>query len=127
MGAVVATAAIVAAWSAKWVVGRTSVLAFKRIGYSAMVLSGLGMLSSATATIASHNRADIDWLPIANGYEAKLKWANKGLAFEFVWQEGFEIENVITLADLPTDKRATDVTIDPAAQSAAVEATASLR
>jgi hypothetical protein len=33
-----------------------------------MVLSGLGMLSSATATIASHNRADIDWLPIYNGY-----------------------------------------------------------
>ena len=106
VGAVVATAAILAAWSAKWVVGRISVLAFRRIGYSAMVLSGLGMLSSATATIASHNRADIDWLPIDNGYEAKLKWANKGLALEFVWHEGFEIENVITLADLPTDKRA---------------------
>ena len=80
MGAVVATAAILAAWSAKWVIDRISVLAFKRIGYSAMVLSGLGMLSSATATIASHNRADIDCLPIDNGYEAKLKWANKGLA-----------------------------------------------
>jgi len=106
VGAVVAMAAVLAAWSAKWVVGKISVLAFRRIGYSAMVLSGLGMLSSATATIASHNRADIDWLPIDNGYEAKLKWANKGLAFEFVWHEGFEIENVITLADLPAEKRA---------------------
>ena len=114
-GAVVATAAILAAGSAKWVVGRISVLAFRRIGYSAMVLSGLGMLSSATATIASHNRADIDWLPIDNGYKAKLKWANKGLALEFVWHEGFEIENVITLADLPTDKRAW---VEAAVQSA---------
>jgi len=127
VGAVVATAAIVAAWSAKWVVGRTSVLAFKRIGYSAMVLSGLGMLSSATATIASHNRADIDWLPIANGYEAKLKWANKGLAFEFVWQEGFEIENVITLADLPADKRAWAEAAVRSADSYVIEEVFSLR
>ena len=127
VGAVVATAAIVAAWSAKWVVGKISVLAFRRIGYSAMVLSGLGMLSSATATIASHNRADIDWLPIDNGYEAKLKWANKGLAFEFVWHEGFEIENVITLADLPADKRAWVEAAVRSADSYVIEEVFSLR
>ena len=28
------------------------------------------------------------------------------IAQEFVWHEGFEIENVITLADLPAEKRA---------------------
>ena len=127
VGAVVATAAILAAWSAKWVVSKMSILAFRRIGYSAMVLSGLGMLSSATATIASHNRADIDWLPIANGYEAKLKWANKGLGFEFVWHEGFEIENVITLDDLPAEKRVWVETAVRSADSYVVEEVFSLR
>jgi len=106
VGVVVAAAAVVAAWSAKWVVSRISILAFRRIGYSAMVLSGVGLLSSAANTIAAHHKADIDWLPISNGYEAKLRWANRGLAFEFVWHEGFEIENVITLADVPAEKRA---------------------
>lgn len=127
MGAVVAAAAVLAAWSAKWVVGKISMLAFRRIGYSAMVLAGLGMLSSATATIASHNRADIDWLPIDNGYEAKLKWANKGLAFEFVWHEGFEIENVITLDDLPADKRAWVEAMVRSADSYVIEEVFSLR
>lgn len=127
VGAVVAMAAVLAAWSAKWVVGKISVLAFRRIGYSAMVLSGLGMLSSATATIASHNRADIDWLPIDNGYEAKLKWANKGLAFEFVWHEGFEIENVITLADLPAEQRAWVESAVHSADSYVIEEVFSLR
>ena len=105
VGAVVAVAALVATWSAKWVVSRMSLSAFRRIGYSAMVLSGVGLLSSAATTIAAHHKADIDWLPISNGCEAKLKWANRGLAFEFVWHEGFEIENVITLADVPAEKR----------------------
>ena len=127
VGIVVATAAVFAAWSSKWVVSTISVLAFRRIGYSAMVLSGLGLLASATATIASHNRADIDWLPIANGYEAKLKWANKGLAFEFVWHEGFEIENVITLADLPAEKRAWAEARVRSADSYVIEEVFSLR
>jgi len=127
VGAVVATAAVLAAWSAKWVVGTISILAFRRIGYAAMVFSGLGMLSSATATIASHNSADLDWLPIDNGYEAKLKWANKGVAFEFVWNEGFEIESVITLADLPAEKRAWVESAVQSAESYVIEEVFSLR
>ena len=105
IGAVVAAAAVLAAWSAKWVISKISVDAFRRIGYSAMVLSGIGLLSSAATTIAAHHNADIDWIPISNGYEAKLKWANRGLAIEYVWHEGFEIENVISLDDVPAEKR----------------------
>jgi uncharacterized protein len=105
VGSVVAAAAVLAAWSAKWVVSKISTGAFKRIGYSAMVLSGIGLLASAGTTIAAHHKAGIDWMPISNGYEAKLKWANRGLAIEFVWHEGFEIENVVTLADVPAEKR----------------------
>lgn len=106
IGVVMAVGAVVAAWSTKWIINRISIRAFKRIGYSAMVLSGTSLLLTATANIATQNKAEMNWLPIDNGYEAKLTWANKGLAFEFVWNEGFELEQMINLNDLPPDKKA---------------------
>jgi len=106
IGAVIAAAAIASAWAMKWVVSRISIGAFKRIGYSAMVLSGVSLLSTAAGNITTQHGAALDWLPIDNGYEAKLKWSQMGMAFEFVWNEGFEMEQVIMLKDLPAAQKA---------------------
>ena len=105
-GAVIAVAAFTASWGMKWLLPRLSESLFRRVGYAAMVVSGLSLFTEASAKVVSQNRADIDYAPISNGIETQLHWRNKLFALEFEYDEGFEFERSIALSELPPDKQA---------------------
>jgi uncharacterized membrane protein YfcA len=106
LGASIAVAAILSSVSMKWLLPKLSFELFRRIGYGAMVLSGVALLGQAGATLTAQNKGQLTWAPISHGVETKIQWARRSFSFEFVYDEGFEYEQVIGLADLPEDKRA---------------------
>ncbi|PLK44935.1 sulfite exporter TauE/SafE family protein [Emticicia sp. TH156] len=100
VGVVVAISAILSTWSMKWVLPKLSELLFKKIGYFAMVVSGLVMLSQSGSDLFTTNRGALSANPMSNGIEAKLRWQNANYALEFTYDESFEFEQVIPMSDL---------------------------
>lgn len=106
LGIATAVAAILSARLMKWLLPYLSETLFRRIGYGAMVIAGASLLTDSGGKLATQNRADIDLMPIAQGYESKIRWADTRFSFEFVYDEGFEYEQVIALTDLNSQQQA---------------------
>ncbi len=106
LGASVAVAAVLSSLTIKKVLPLLSYELFRKVGYGAMVLSGGLLLSQAGTRLVVQNRGALALVPIAKGVESKVHWANTNFSFEFVYDEGFEYEQVIALGDLPAEKRA---------------------
>lgn len=105
-GALIALAAVGSSWTMKWFLPKISPSFFKRVGYAAMVISGLSLFGGAASRLASDNRANISFTPISGGIETQVQWRQGSFALEFEYDDGIEFENPITLDELPTDKRA---------------------
>ncbi|WP_288428254.1 sulfite exporter TauE/SafE family protein [uncultured Spirosoma sp.] len=105
LGGVIALAAILSAWGMTWLLPRLSDGLFRRIGYAAMVVSGLSLFTEATGQVVSKNRVDLDYSPMANGLATQLQWRNKLFALEFEYDGGFEFEHSIPFGELPADKQ----------------------
>ncbi len=105
LGVVVAAAALLSTYTMKWVLPRVSEGLFRKIGYSAMVFSGVAMLTQSGSTLLGKNNGYVSLAPVTEGMEAKLQWQNAGFAFEFTYDEGFEYEQVTPLAELPPYKQ----------------------
>lgn len=100
IGVVVAVSAILSTWSMKWVLPILSETIFKKIGYFAMVFSGIVMLSQSSSDLLAANRGALTTDTMAKGLETKLKWQNAHYALEFTYDESFEFEQVIPISDL---------------------------
>ncbi|XAZ81861.1 sulfite exporter TauE/SafE family protein (plasmid) [Fibrella sp. ES10-3-2-2] len=105
-GAVIAVAAFVSSWGMKWLLPRLSESLFRRVGYAAMVVSGLSLFTEASAQVVNKNGVDIDYAPFSDGLETQLQWRKQLFALEFEYDEGFEFERSIKLSELPPDKQA---------------------
>jgi uncharacterized membrane protein YfcA len=106
IGITIAVAGIVSSWVMKRGLRFISDGLFRKVGYAAMVVSGIAMLGQSISAVFVQNNASITWTPIASGVESKLQWQNSNLAIEFEYNEGFEYEQEINLADLPGEKQA---------------------
>ena len=121
-GAVVAVAALVASWSMKRLLPRLSEGLFRRIGYGAMVVSGVSLLTGATSRLATQNGVTVSYLPISDGIETAVQWRQgQVLALEFEFDEGFEYERTIALAELPADRRSRVQTLNRGADKVLIE------
>lgn len=105
LGAVIAVAAMLSSWGMKWLLPRLSESLFRRIGYAAMVVSGLSLFTEATGQVLTKAPIAIDYPPLANGMTTQLQWRNKLFALEFEYDEGFEFEHTTSLSELPPDKQ----------------------
>jgi uncharacterized protein len=95
---------------------------FRRIGYGAMVVSGISLLTGATSRLATQNGVAISYLPISDGIETSVQWRQgRVLALEFEFDEGFEYEHTITLSDLPTDRQSRVLTLSRGANKVLIE------
>ncbi len=106
LGGLVAGAALLSSWSMKWLLPRLSEGLFRRIGYAAMVVSGLSLFTEASAQVIGQNPVDLDFSPVANGLTTQLQWRNNLFSLEFEYDEGFEFEHSIAFSELPPDKQA---------------------
>lgn len=105
LGFLVALAAAASTWSTKKVLTWISDTLFKKIGYFAMALSGLALLSQSTMSIASNAQAAFSLNPLKMGIEAKLHWQQSNVSLEFTIDDGIEVEQVIPLSDLSSDQQ----------------------
>lgn len=106
LGALVAVAAIMSAWLMKRLLPYLSEGLFRRIGYGAMVVSGLSLFTEAGNSLVSNNGVQVSYAPISGGLETNLQWRHRLFTLEFEYDEGFEYERSIQLTDLPAAQQA---------------------
>jgi hypothetical protein len=100
MGAVVAASALLSTWTITYVLPKLSEFAFRKIGYGAMVISGILMLGQSTKDLFSVNQGSIATTVISKGLETKLQWQHADFALEFTYDEGFEFELSVPITEL---------------------------
>ncbi|MVM28552.1 TSUP family transporter [Spirosoma sp. HMF4905] len=105
LGAVIAVAAMLSSWGMKWLLPRLSESLFRRVGYTAMVVSGLSLFTEAAGQVVTKTPVEINYSPVADGLTTQLQWRNKLFSLEFEYDEGFEFEHSISLSELPPDKQ----------------------
>ena len=104
-GVVVAISALLSTWTMKSLLPKLSEFLFKKIGYAAMVISGVVLLIQSGQNIMTANQASVSSNEISKGLETKLQWQNANLSLEMTYDEGFEVEQVIPLDELPIEKQ----------------------
>src|SRR6185437_10082051 len=105
VGVVVAISALLSTWTMKSMLPKLSEFLFKKIGYGAMVLSGIVILMESGQGIMQANQANISTNEISKGLETKLQWQNANLSLELTFDEGFEVEQVIPFNELPEEEQ----------------------
>ncbi|MGL4347643.1 MAG: sulfite exporter TauE/SafE family protein [Chitinophagaceae bacterium] len=100
LGIVVAVAAIFSTWAMKWILPKLSERLFKKIGYSAMVFSGLMLLFFSGKDIFKMYDGDLYGVVKKESIEIKLNWGNRGYSLEFSYDDGFEFEFFTPFSDL---------------------------
>ncbi|MBE7178123.1 MAG: sulfite exporter TauE/SafE family protein [Mucilaginibacter polytrichastri] len=105
IGFVVAVSALISSFSMKWVLAQISANVFKKIGYAAMVVSGVALFSSAFSRVVSQNNVEVNYRLVSDGLETQLQWKRDLFSLEFEYDEGFEFEYKTTLNELPEDYR----------------------
>lgn len=101
VGLILSVAAIASATLVKYLVKFLSEQLYQKIGFIAMVVSGLIMLINSGFTLYKDPTVQFSIQTAGDKVDSKIKWKKTTLFLEFAFQEGFEIERVIELKDLP--------------------------
>ncbi|MEO7080270.1 MAG: sulfite exporter TauE/SafE family protein [Flavobacteriales bacterium] len=96
-GLTIAAGAIISSYTVKYILPYLSEFAFRKIGYSAMVVSGLALLLSTSQLILKHDKLVTE----AGFQEASMKWRDSSFDLEYSYNDGFEIERPIQPNELP--------------------------
>ncbi|ABE49820.1 sulfite exporter TauE/SafE family protein [Methylobacillus flagellatus] len=121
LGILVAMAAIVSTYLMKYVLPRISTRIFSKIGYGAMVLSGILLLNSAVVRIQEAHHPHIDIIRVSKGYDAAFSWNDLIYTIEFKYGEGFEFEKIIPFSDLDPSRQAHVLSQDVGAAKIVIE------
>lgn len=106
IGALVAIAAVAATYLMKYVLPKISISVFSKIGYGAMVLSGIVLLNSAVISIEEAHDPDLHIDRVSKGYDATFGWDDLIYTVEFKYGEGFEFERIIPILQLDQQRQA---------------------
>ncbi|MDZ4716744.1 MAG: sulfite exporter TauE/SafE family protein [Cytophagales bacterium] len=103
LGMAIAGGAIISSYTVKYILPYLSEFAFRKIGYGAMVASGVALLVSTTQHIVSQDKISID----AGRHETTIKWRESNLDLEYSWDDGLEVERPIQQDELPEKLKVT--------------------
>ena len=98
LGAIIAFGSIFSVFTVKWLLPFISPFLFRKIGYAAMVGSGLFLLVETTRTIIQEDR--ISFATNAMN-ERTINWRESSFVLEFAFDDGLEIERPIHSYELP--------------------------
>ncbi|MDJ1470329.1 sulfite exporter TauE/SafE family protein [Xanthocytophaga flava] len=101
LGGLIAIAAIASSWGMKWLLSKINDSWFKRLGYGAMIVSGISLLTGATNRLMETNQAHINLIPVSDGIQTQVQWREGSFLLEFEYDEGIEFETRIDIEDLP--------------------------
>ena len=100
LGIAIAAAAVVSSYSVKFILPYLSDYAFRKIGYGAMVISGIVLSVSTTQAIVRQDNISFS----RNRYdETTMNWRNSNFVLEFAIDDGLEIERQIRPDELPDE------------------------
>lgn len=100
-GITIASAAIISSYTVKYILPYLSEFIFRKIGYGAMAVSGIVLLSGASEKIIKQD--NISWSVAQNGdeSEATIQWRQSAFILEYAYDGGLEIERPIKSDELP--------------------------
>lgn len=98
LGLAIAVASIFSSYSVKFILPYLSEFVFRRIGYGAMVISGIILLVGTTNSIIKQDKISF----ATNQYDERtINWRNSNFVLEFAIDDGLEIERPINFDELP--------------------------
>lgn len=100
VGIVVAIAAVSSSLTIRFILPLISENIFRKLGYSAMVVSGFMLLGQSLSTLLLDYNGKLNAALIEKGIESKIQWQNANYALEFTYDEGFEFEQQLPLNSL---------------------------
>jgi len=103
LGLTIALAAVASAYSVKFILPYLSEFVFRKIGYGAMVISGLFLLVNTSEKIINADNIRITNLNVIDKNETAFSWRQSDFVLEYAFDEGFEIEKTITFEELPSE------------------------
>lgn len=98
LGITIAIASIVSSYTVKFILPYISEFAFRKIGYGAMVISGIFLLVGTAQNIINQDNISFS----KNQYDERtMNWRNSHFVLEFAIDDGLEIERSIKIDELP--------------------------
>ncbi|MDN4029804.1 sulfite exporter TauE/SafE family protein [Chryseobacterium gambrini] len=97
LGIAVAVATIISSYTFKYILPLLSENLFRKVGYGAMVVSGIILLIGTSGKIIQQNKLGVT---IAKS-ESIISWRSTDFIIEFAFDEGLEIERPIHPEELP--------------------------
>lgn len=101
LGITIAVASVVSAYTVKYILPFMSDFLFRKIGYGAMVISGVVLLISSSEKIINQDKVQLYTVAKGDKNETTLKWRNSDLVLEYALDDGLEIERPINPSELP--------------------------
>ena len=103
LGLTIAIASIISSYTVKFILPYISEFLFRKIGYGAMVVSGIFLLVGTTQNIITQDNISFS----TNQYdEITMHWRNSNFVLEFAIDDGLEIERPINTSELPDKLKA---------------------
>jgi len=100
MGIAIAVGAIASSYTIKYILPYLSDFLFRKIGYGAMVVSGVALLLTTSTHILANNNINLGF----GAQEEKVNWLESEFALDYSFGDGFELEvdRSIQQNELPT-------------------------
>ena len=103
LGLTIAIASIISSYTVKFILPYISEFLFRKIGYGAMVVSGIFLLVGTTQNIITQDNISFS----TNQYDERtMHWRNSNFVLEFSIDDGLEIERPINTSELPDKLKA---------------------
>ena len=97
LGITIAVGAVISSYSIKYILPYVSEFVFRKIGYGAMVVSGLVLFSNTSQDIIKKDKLVFN----AGLNETTIKWRQSNLDLEYSLDDGLEVERPILKTELP--------------------------
>lgn len=95
LGIAIAVAAIVSSYTVKYILPHLSENLFKKIGYGAMVISGITLLTSTSGKIIQQDQIVVNHSSTKNKKIYAMSWKDTRVVVEYKINKGLEIEKTV--------------------------------
>lgn len=101
LGLTIAVATIISSYTVKYILPYLSEFLFKKIGYGAMVASGIILFIGTSGKIIQQDKIAFGTTKYNTETESVISWRNTDFVIEFAFDDGFEVERPVKLKELP--------------------------
>ncbi len=100
LGIVIAVAAIISSYTVKYILPHLSESLFKKIGYGAMVISGITLFTSTSGKIIAQDQIAVNNSSTQHENVYSMSWRNTHMQLEYKAGKGLELEKSIQPEEL---------------------------